>query len=220
MDSSRLVWLVSCALLAIAACTDACGAIISYTFSGTVQSVDADLQPTFAAGQTISGHFSIDSSPVSTGGYGAGSSAQYSVMSFDITFPGYFASASSGYSQVTNNGDYGNPLSDVTDFFQVIVGLSSAPLVNGYSVDHFGLFFETRGVPPVSALSGTALPTSGELAAFSTTRLTFLQFEGFRNVTANFAITVEQSVPEPASWTLIGIAFGGLLIKRRRLKRC
>lgn len=210
----------------------AAAAPVTFTYSGTINFVDASLAGTFAVGQTISSTITFeslapDSLPLNTA-LGAYNGVITNVL---ITTGGYTASSTNGQMQVFNNSFAGGDRFAGASFAAGVSGgqfsLTGAN-VNGLQLLDFGFSLVD---PTGTSLASDALPTSVNLAAFNAAQsgigLDFgipvsgqfpADFHPVRAVFTSFAVSGPAAVPEPGTLSLFGAALTmlGIRILRRR----
>lgn len=179
--------------------------LITFSFAGTVDSVDPALAGTFSTGQTLTGTYTFQSTTPAR----AGSNSTFAV--FDalthLNFAlGSYAATSSGAPeiQVDNNP----PLPD-HDRYAVLSRASdglTGPAVAGMNLDSFGFRLDDSTDTVFS--DALILPTSLNLSDFDNRRFFIFFTDGTSPSIVSGTITALSSVPEPSSLALAGI--GGL----------
>jgi hypothetical protein len=212
-------------------------ALITFNFQGTIDSVDSEVGPPFAVGQTLTGSYTFESTTAPTGGSNSSFAVFNALTSLNFSVPGASYSASSTASpeiQVDNNPTAPNDRYGVVS--RASDGLTGAA-VNGNPLDAF--LFRLDDLTNTVFTDALILPTSISLSDF-TSNFFFISFRAFdetgepifdgvdefgdpipvfRTVSGTFDSL--SSVPEPASlviWSVIavsGIAFGYLRRSRQ-----
>jgi PEP-CTERM motif-containing protein len=240
MRSIRLCAAFCAALLPLAAAA----APFKYEFSGSVEYsiwddiAPAELKPLIAFGTEFTGSFTYESeTPASTqsGNFlayrGAITSATISfgpggslgIFNFD---PGAWLPAGSSSSNITFLNDVefgGNP---PYDQFTLGAILGSAPGDAAYSNRSFGINasgFDT-GIIPAGQTLLDPLPIDSLLSGFHSFNFSYAQYDesgsllwGSTVGSNQFALRqVQASVPEPGTWSLLGVGFLGIWLATRR----
>ncbi|HEV3166300.1 MAG TPA: PEP-CTERM sorting domain-containing protein [Isosphaeraceae bacterium] len=200
---------------AVSAPATARGDLISYSFGGTVDSVDPALAGTFLVGQTLAGAYTFDSTTAAT----AGSNSTFAVFNalthVNFTIGSYSASSSGAPEiQVDNNP----PLPD-DDRYALVSRASqglTGPSVGGLPLNFFSFPLDDSTDTVFS--NALILPTSLNLANFDK-RQFFLFFGNIDTPSVVTGTITSLTAPEPSSLTLAGI--GGLSglgfwLRRRR----
>lgn len=212
-------------VLALLAAGMAQAAPVTYYFGGQLTYVDSLLSPTLSVGNDFNGTFTYesttpDSSPAdpNRGFYGPGPAFAVTVNGLPFSIAG----GGSGSVAVYNDA-FG------TDSFTV--GSSDSATtgsgISGYLPSAFFINMNTTVIAP-SALTSDALPSSElDLALFDFSNFE-IYFENPRQLfqlvniagpLSYLSLTDPNSIPEPSSLALIGLALAGTLVVRRQYKR-
>ncbi len=202
------------AMAAAGASTTARAGLITFSFAGTVDSVDPTLGGTFLVGQTLTGTYTFESTTVARAGSNSTFAVFDALTNLDFTLGSYSAS-SSGAPEIQVDND--PPLPNV-DRYAVVSRASdglTGPAVAGQSLNFFG--FRLDDSTNTVFTDALVLPTSLNLSDFDNRQ--FFIFFGDSPAIVSGTITSVSAVPEPSSLTLAGL--GGLfgLGLRWRCKR-
>ena len=207
---------IGVAILLVAWSAPARADLITFSFAGTVDSVDPALAGTFSAGQSLAGIYTFDSATSAR----AGSTSTFAVfdalknLSFTL---GSYAATSTGAPeiQVDNNP----PLPD-HDRYSVLSrasdGLTGA-MVSGLALDSFGFRLDDSTNTVFS--DALILPTSLNLANFDNRQFFIFFTDGTSPSVVSGRITSLRAVPEPSSVVMLGVGTLSLLgygLRRRR----
>lgn len=173
----------------------AAAASITYTFGGTVTTVNSALSSQFNTIQTMSGQMTVSDSGI------------YPIQNLTVSIGGYQATAGiPGSGNVTiqnNNTTLNSPLT--VDRFYALKQVSGAG-VNSYTPSYFTI--DLRG--PQSLFNGTALPTTiPSISSFNVKNEWRLNFSGGKVVIGQMSQLT--AVPLPAAVVLFGAGLVALV---------
>ncbi len=206
------VWGLSFSLLA---CSTSQASLITFTATGVVDSVDAELLIPFAPGQTFIMNYSFESSTFAR----VGSDSQFAVYdaltSIDFTLGTYNGSAI-GPEEIQVDNDPPNPS---VDRYSVGPGAGSTLIgsdVNGLSLSDF--FIRLDDVTNTAFSDALILPTSLSLSDFSSAGFAVFFSDGLGGTFGVTGTLTSVSVPEPNTFGLAGSSIFGFLALRRRFR--
>ena len=206
------------ATIALSVATTARADLLTFSFTGTVDSVDAPLAATFSTGQSLSGTYTFDSTTVARAGSNSNFAAYDALTHVDFTVGGYSAS-SAGAQEIQVDNDPGAPFFDRYSILsRASDGLTGAA-VAGLALDSFG--FRLDDSTNTVFTDALILPTTLNLADFNN-RQFFIFFNdsaGAPSVVSG-TITSLRPVPEPSALLLTVVGgISGLGLWRRQRRR-
>lgn len=185
---------------------------VTYSFSGVVNAVSAGLAPPFAAGNTLTGTYTVESTTAALGGSTAVSAVFNALTALSFTVGGYSASSAGAPEVQIGNRD---GISELTDRYAVVSRASDG--LTGVAVNTLALqAFILRMDQNAGTLFGPAngpLPTAVSLGNFDSSSF-FLFFDGFATVSGT--LTALQPVPEPSGLAILGLALIAFALAARR----
>lgn len=209
---------VACAW-AMTVATTAQAAPITYTFGGTLSTVDAALSP-LAVGDTFTGTFSIESTAADLGSPTQGVySAGYSM---DVTVHGYTYSSSDGEVWVFHDGVNSDQFLAGNKLGLHLVGTQpTGPSLGGLAPFGFGFILNSSSS---NLFSSTALPSNLALPSFegsNGSNLFILAFSSqnpalSQGTLTSFTQLTAAPVPEVSTSAMLALGLGALAVVRRR----
>ena len=205
---------VACVMAMTVAAT-AQAAPITYTFGGTLGTVDAVLSP-LAAGDTFTGTFSIESTAADLGSptqgvYAAG-------YSMNVTVHGYTYSSTGGDVWVFHDGISGDVFiaGDTAALFGGVTNVTG-PSLGGLLPYGFGFGLYSNSS---HLFNSTALPSNLSLSSFDRLNVFEMIFDSgsafaFGTVTSLTQVTAAP-VPEASTSAMLALGLGALAVARRR----
>ena len=212
---------VACAWAMTVAAT-AQAAPITYTFGGTLDSVDAALSP-LAAGDTFTGTLSIESTAPNVGDPGFPDTGVYSAgYSMNVTVHGYTYFSSDGEVSVHHGGIYSDSFAAVNKFGVYGVGTPpTGPSLGLFQPSGFALLFSSNSS---NLFSSTALPSNLALSSFDEPSVFLMAFRdansqdfaGGQGTLTSFTQVTAAPVPEASTSAMLALGLGALAFVRRR----
>ena len=188
--------------------------LITYNFSGTVDTVDSALSSIFSSGQTLTGSYTFDSTTSAVPGSTSAAAVYYALTSVSFTVGSYTASSTATQEIQVENG--------ATDTYTVVSRKSDG--LNGADVAGLPLSLFTIRLDDSSGTvfsDALILPTGLVLSNFSS-KLFFLDFGDLTAPSVVSGTITELSqpapVPLPGAFLLFGSGLAGLSMLRLRRK--
>ena len=185
-------------------------ALVTYSFTGGVSTLNGALLPTVNLMSPVSGTFQFDNATVGVGGNYPGA-----VTNMSLNIGGYTSSFASGANAVTifNQIDLGGSV--IGDRWRLVTGATGGS-INGYSPFRFDLNLDQEGGSAFSNVDLQSPPSFGSLTG-SRWRLIFENADG-NLVRVQGALNSLTAVPLPAAVilfgagliSLVGLGAGGL----------
>lgn len=196
------------AILLVAWSAPARADLITFSFAGTVDSVDPALAGTFSAGQTLTGTYTFESTTAAR----AGSTSTFAVFDAlkNLNFTlGSYAATSIGAPEIQVDN---NPPPTDHDRYAVLSRASdglTGPSVAGQMLDSFAFRLDDSTNTVFS--DALVLPTSLNLSSFDNRQFFIFFTDGTTPSVVSGRITSLRAVPEPSSVVMLGVGALGLL---------
>jgi hypothetical protein len=197
------------ALLLGGAFNPARAAPLTYSFTGTVDSVDVGLGGTFSVGQALTGSYTFESTTAARAGSNSTFAVFDALTAISFSVGGYSASSSGAPEiQVDNNPGGGNH-----DRYAIVSRASdglTGPAVAGNALDSFS--FRMDDSTDTVFTDALVLPTSLNFSSFDSTQF-FIFFTDPTGspliVSGTLGSLTPAATPEPSTLTLLGIGIAG-----------